>query len=567
MKNKICNISLFSAVLACVAGVPVSAFSASWVDARTQRSYANAYNQVETVRNQQEYLETVVAQDIPVVQTASATQTLPVEVEDKNLAARILQGDPTAPSIADLERCAMTDIRGVFKWGIPKSGARKNSKPQCVAVVNLIDSSQQVLATTTVATGDAITCNIDEFPEEGYTPALATVELPADAAPTLKDVEKVLNKEQKQNAGIKIAAAAIVGGLAGNMLGPKKNGDEKLLGTGKMQLATTAAGVAGAAGIMAASSYSGKVVGDTIKSTAISATAGMMAGNMAAGLMGSNSVMATTTCTVQENGVSSEHDCVIGRYYIKGDGLNTEENNWWTDKNAGTVYKCNKNNADCKVEHIQIINITLEDNQAKKLDEYDQNDYVEIEKSAQCINSSDKKMEKCDSGSEEKRFYLIHDATTTKKSEPGYAVFSNLPHKAFGYKISDWDKLKTQNPTYYRRSTNTGIASNREDSDKVEFVPSARSAQDGSIIDLSNEARAKGTLIGTAAGGALGGFTGYQGAQNEITERWLAAMAEYEGYLSNFSCVTGDRFLYIYNGYAGIPAMRSADNETETTTE
>ena len=264
MKNKLCNASLFSTVLACLAGVHYDSFAArdlGWSDARGQQTYADAYNQVAAVRDQQAYIE---AQDIPTVQTASASKNiyheLPIEVEDKKLAKRIMEGDPTAPSIDDLERCANTDIRGVFRWGIPRSGTRRGTTPQCVAVVDLIYADAEnydaygnpvktVLATTTVAAGDAIRCNIDEFPEDSYLPELENVELPADNPPTLKDAEKALDKEQKQGAGFKIAAAAIIGGLAGNMLGPKKAGDEKLLGTGKKQLGTTALGAAAAAGL------------------------------------------------------------------------------------------------------------------------------------------------------------------------------------------------------------------------------------------------------------------------------------------------------------------------------
>ena len=73
---------------------------------------------------------------------------------------------------------------------------------------------------------------------------------------------------------------------------------------------------------------------------------------------------------------------------------------------------------------------------------------------------------------------------------------------------------------------------------------------------MSNQARAKGTLVGTAAGGAIGGFAGYQGAQSEITNRWTAAVREYEDSLSNFVCMTGARYLSKYNDYVQIPEMK-----------
>jgi len=580
MKNKICNISLFSSVLACVAGgSDVAVGATGWSDARAQQSYAGAYNQVAEIRDQQAYIE---AQSVPVVQTASATQTLPLEVEDKKLADKILNNEPGAPSISDLDRCSMINIRGKFKWGIPESGLRKSMTPQCMAVVNLVDvNSNAVLATTTVAAGDSIKCNIDEFPESGYSVELEKVELPADEAPTMKDVEKVLNKEQKQNAGFKIAAAAIIGGLAGNMLGPKQNGDEKLLGTGKQQLGTTALGAVSAAGIMAASSFSGKVAGDTIKSTAINATAGMMAGNMAAGMMGSNSVMATTKCTVK--GV--EKDCVIGRYSIGGETdyekIKTKANctELWTNSSGGEIRCLKPTVTDTSKYTFErfpgvLLNIKLEGLETASvfLDSYTSDNWSSLSSAekGQCYDENAQVMAKC-VNNDNNVFYKISNAIESTGSNPGYAVFDSLPHKTFGYKISDWSNLsKDTSIKYYRRNTVNSDVEGEPVQTKdangniitVVFTPSARNAQDGSIIDLTNEARAKATMIGAAAGGALGGFTGYQGAQSEISDRWVTAIREYNDSLTNFACASGDYFLAYYNGIAQIQPMRS-----DTTTE
>lgn len=591
MKNRICNISLFSAVLACITGAHYYAFGAQntgWSDARQQQSYAGAYNQVAQFREQEAYLA---AQDVPTVQTASAavaTRELPLEVEDKKLAQRIMEGDPTAPSIDELERCTMTDIRGVFKWGVPQSGIRRDLKPQCVAVVDLVDATtNKVLATTTVAAGDAIKCNIDEFPESSYSVELENVELPADEAPTMKDAEKALDKEQKQGAGFKIAAAALIGGLAGNILGPKEAGDEKLLGVGKKQMGTTALGAAAAAGLMAASSYSGKVAGDTIKSTAVSATAGMMAGNMAAGLMGSNSVLATMKCKMPNGG---EKDCVAGRIAAVSGSLydenNKQGNECWTNSTGGVLY-CKK--TDVSTDQLTevyesvskpIANVYLKSNNKIQLSQYKGTDFNSL--TSQCL-SRENKLVQCgtpDAKDNAEPLYQIENANITEQSKPGYAVFDKLPNKTFGYRVSDWEKLKDDHKTtmhYYNRNvsdssvgqiaervTTDESTKNLAEHDKIAFTPSARSAQDGSIIDLNNEARAKSTMIGAAAGGALGGFTGYQGAQNEITERWLAALQEYEGSLSNFVCVTGKRYLFDYNGLATIPSMPKTSSPTAT---
>lgn len=87
------------------------------------------------------------------------------------------------------------------------------------------------------------------------------------------------------------------------------------------------------------------------------------------------------------------------------------------------------------------------------------------------------------------------------------------------------------------------------------FTPSSRDSDDGGLIDMSNQARAKGTIVGTAAGGALGGFAGYQGAKTEVSERWTTAVREYEDSLSNVVCMTGNRFLAKYNDDVIVPAM------------
>ena len=562
MKNKLCNISLFSAILTCVVVVPGNTYAES----RVNHTYASAYNQAAMIREQQQYID---AQDVPVATTASATAELPVAVADTKLANQI-KSNESEITISDLDRCAMIYPNGVFKWDAAQSGLKKSSKPGCVAVVNLIDANTNtILATTTLAAGDTMKCNINEFPESGYVSTTGEIVVPADEEPTLKDVESVMNKEQKQNAGFKIAAAALIGGLAGNMLGPKNSGDDKLLGTSNKQIGTTALGAGLAAGLMAASSYSGKVAGDTIKSTAVNATAGMMAGNMAAGMMGTDSVIATTTCTV--DGV--ERDCIIGRYSSKSsapieskDG--ETDHHYWTNKEGRIMLQCDKNNANCTRISGSYIEIELEDTtETATLDRYSQSDWEKVD-GKQCLNSEDttntrSMTNKCGAVDNAIMFAKVKIAYKAENSRPGYAVFARLPSKALGYKMSDWDALQELNPEYYRRHTNDGSVgeiaySNDDEKENIVFTPSEKNAQDGSVIDISNEARAKATLIGTGVGAALGGISGYQGAQNEIIDRWLSAITEYNDSLLNYACMTGGRFLANYNGIASIDSMPTA---------
>ena len=53
----------------------------------------------------------------------------------------------------------------------------------------------------------------------------------------------------------------------------------------------------------------------------------------------------------------------------------------------------------------------------------------------------------------------------------------------------------------------------------------------------------------------MGAFTAYQGAQNDIENRWVTAVREYNDSLQKVYCITGDRFLGYYNDDIYIPAL------------
>lgn len=549
MRERICKISLFSAILACVSTVPVDAAVKT---KNSNRSYAGAYQQLNAMYGQQAYATNP---------TTAAVANLPVMVTDEKLANSIVNNEVGAPSISDLEACKMIYVNGDFKWGTPEYGI--NRDPQCIAVVELRDANTNaVLASTTVGAGQSIKCNIDSFPGGSYNmSALSRVELPADAAPTMEDVVAVMNEEQKQNAGLKIAAGAIIAGVAGNLLAKQdtsKTNDGKIpLGTGKTQLLDTAVGAATGAGIMAASSYSGKVAGDTIKSTAVNAASGMLIGNMMAGANGGDSVIATTKCSV--NGI--EHDCVVGNYETYGDEIRSKDGEFYIVKPDGSGLKmCDSENI-CTTpnQNKRIGNIVIKTESGQKtLDEYKKDkDVSSIERWIPSKTGKMNEFEKDTSqmGNDDMYFKIV-SAQEIKNTEHAYAVFENTKlNKAFGYKT--WDELKSKNPKIYKRYVGGGVGDLIENEDALNnFKPSSRDADDGALIDLSNQARAKGTIVGTAAGGALGGFAGYQGAQTEVSERWVSALREYEDSLSNFVCFTGGRFLSKYNDYADIPALK-----------
>ncbi|MBR3148349.1 MAG: glycine zipper family protein [Alphaproteobacteria bacterium] len=586
MKNKVCKISLFSAILASISALPVDARVV--VNTKNAgRSYADAYQQVNAVRYQQEYMNATATN----ATTSSATANLPVRVSDEKLASAILS-NTSETTVAHLENCAMIYPNGVFMWAVPESGIRQNQLDQCVAEVSLVDANTNiVLATTTLAAGDAMKCNIDSFPENGMNvAALSKVILPADDAPTMADVEAVMNQEQKQNAGIKIAAGAIIHAVAGNILAPKDAGDTKLLGTGKNRMTGTAIGAVTGAGIEAAGAYSGKVAGDTIKSTVINAEAGAIVGNMLAGASSDGEFLTIKKCTVDKK----EYDCVVGRVEKEGDDFSTKikeaenSNKFYIVKLNGTdVRLCETDNNDpnkykCSPYSNRLLNIevkgrdgsvslkNLKDSNKKQTPENFEisERYAVSDEGSSVFEKITDARKKADDA-----YFVIASATaTTGMGYPAYAVMkSGISSKFGGHKTSEWGstigKTEGSYTLRYRNSDGSVGSEISPKSDKEEntsaakfvFTPTSGSADDGDLIDFSNPGRTKGTVAGAATGGALGGFAGYQGAKTEITDRWVAASREYEDSLSNFVCMTGTRFLGKYNDYIEIPEPNKSE--------
>lgn len=590
MKNKICKISLFSAILASISALPVDA-RVVMNTKNSGRSYSDAYNQVNAMRYQQEYLDATAIN----ATTASATATLPVMVSDEKLASAILNNSSNT-TVGQLENCAMIYPNGVFRWEIPQSGIRQNQANQCVAVVSLINANtNEVLATTTLASGDAMKCNIDSFPESGMNASiLSKTILPADAAPTMDDVEKVLNQEQKQNAGIKIAAGAVISALAGNALSKKEAGSTAIIGTSKSQLEGTAIGAVTGAGIMAASTYTGKVAGDTIKSTAVNAASGAVIGNMLAGQSSSGGILVVKKCKINEDipaysynvdndkkasypAISKgEYDCIVGKIEKLNENVSTNDKKVYVVNRNGSAKTCDKNNGtltNCSSIRLLNINVKYQKTDTKSFEDVKDEDsqwrflnvYIpdngDTSKFVLSTNSEH------DSQNDNAYFEIENAYKVDASAQRAYMLFRDgIPFKSrsiSGHKTSELNSIKndkTASYIYMYRNSDGSVGQQiKEDKDKIYFTPTSGDASDGGLVDLSNPARAKGTITGAAAGGALGGFAGYQGAQDEITDRWLSATREYEDSLSNFVCMTGNRFLSKYNDYVEIPNMNKSE--------
>ena len=260
-----------------------------------------------------------------------------------------------------LEMCSQIYPNGEFTLARPTAGLGAGGAKTCVAVVELRgyqmgqNGTDVVLARANVAAGTTINCNISDFPEASYTLDAQNVIFPADAEPTTEDVKKVMNQEQKQNAGLKIAAAALIGGIGGNISGKNDVGKDGLFGASKSKITNTVVGAVGGAAIGAAGSYTGYEAGNMIMSAGINAAAGGVVGNiMAAG----DSVLRIENC--EQNGAATS--CLWG-YLVTGpvlesckgvagafrkQGSNEECYKYFIDLDDGeSVMRCNMDNTKC----------------------------------------------------------------------------------------------------------------------------------------------------------------------------------------------------------------------------
>lgn len=502
--------------------------------------------------------------------TATTAETeLPVTVANPDLAQQIQDGTSNINK-EQLESCAKIYPNGTFAWDKPTAGIGAGGASTCVAVVELRGyqmgpgGKDVVLARANVAAGSGVKCNISDFPEADYTVDAQNVLFPADAEPTTEDVIKVLNEEQKQHAALKIAAGALVGGIGGNIAGKNDVGKDSLMGTDKGKMKGTLIGALGGAAITAGGSYAGKVGGDMILSSGINAAAGGIVGNM----MGSgDSVLRIEDCA-DESGTQTAK-CLWG-YVSEGTNMVANSN--------GEI--CNSSN-NCEEAFFDLVDrsyMVCKDHSCRQ----ESFALAKIEFDGKPVEVNSLKEADFDKLKEglagtvyllEKQQDGTYEITSTRglsseTSHPYARIVSAIANpsrkaalvwgvqdKFFGIKRSDWYEWKKTNGNaqVYRRDSKgnktgaelTGMLNN--------FEPMVVDADDGGIIDLNNKARLKGTMIGAGAGGALGAFVAYQGAQNDIDERWVAAVREYKDSLQKFYCATGARFLSYYNDTLIIP--------------
>ena len=379
-----------------------------------------------------------------------------------------------------------------------------------------------------------------------------------------------MNQEQKKNAGLKIAAGAIIGGLGGNMLGQNDRGNDSLLGTDTGKLQGTAIGAVLGSGLMAANAYTGKVAGDTILSAGVNATAGSVIGNMAAT---GGSVLRIEDCTIPDgaDGAGRRTSCLWG-VLATTTPLTTERAFFNIDTNE--TFVCDANMTNCKEEELASIRLAaypdanIEDVTDEQFERILANSsyqyYVSSNNGVISMVPATQGGDNVDVG--RGIYALVSSAGRIDRQMP---AMLEMRDKAFGLTQADWREWRRNNRngvTIYGRTTNGDAyaLSDNTDTDVQNFYPMMVDATDGSLIDFGNKARLKSTLIGAGVGGALGGFVGYQGAQNDVQNRWVTAVREYEDSLQKVYCATGNRFLGYYNDQIFIPNMAGTE---DTTTE
>ena len=579
-RSLFCYYSLIGALLA----LPSTADSAGIRVGNASRSNSQAYQQINEMRYQ---AAAATQQAIAEQQAAEAAQPveLPIVVEDRILADQVRSAHPGATvTMQQLERCSMVYPDGEFVWAKPTAGIGAGTAPKCTAVVEMRayqagqNGQDLVVARTKLAAGEAIKCNISDFPESSWLPAAEQIEFPADNPPTMEDVKAVMNQEQKQNAGIKILAGAVVGGLGGNIAGKNEVGHDGLLGGGRHKAKSTAIGALGGAALMAGNAYSGKVAGDMILSTGVNAAAGAVMGNIVAS---GDSVMRIEDCEV--NG--RQTTCLWGVFEkSNASGISSSQVAFVNGNSITSFRVCNKatdtnpNIHGCK--YADLTNVVIQqyadakrtsDNQPMTLKDMFAENWQRIPANGKfCLKTNGTMDGNFGSDCTDGPWIEIQSASTVEERVP--AMLVDVQDKGFGWKQADWSDLKKR----YGTGQIVGRAGNGQavaiDLGKDEnnqpikptidlFTPVYRDAEDGGVVDLSNKARLKGTLTGAGVGAGMGAMSGYQGAQDDITQRYLAAKREYDDSMQKIYCVTGRHFLAQYNDMAFVAPVNEPNEQ------
>ncbi|MCQ2599065.1 MAG: hypothetical protein MJ187_01655 [Alphaproteobacteria bacterium] len=570
-KTAICSI------LTIVAGVVVtqsSAIAAVHVS-NAARSRADAYNQVN--------------QMIAISQSQQITDenSLPVRVADTDLARKLIQGDTSIHvTFTDLNNCKETYPAAEFAWDKPNVGLSSNKSDQCVGVVRMYGyqmgpgGSDALLATANLPIDGSIKCNISEFPESGYTTYAGQVTFPADNEPTMDDVKRAMNRESKQNAGLKIAAMALTGGVIGNMVGNNPENPGNIFGSNKEKVHSTAIGATSGAALAAASAYSGKVAGDAILNAGIAAAGGGIVANISASTNPDSNKLRIEKCTID----GKDTTCLWG-YLIITDEKHANAAMFY-NVNLHESYVCEDNLTKCtttslhepifEYDNKEIYAETLNPENLKTVNGLARYRNYTDTNDSNCNGLFSCFMETTDNLSIPGDKKFINNETIIVKLTKGSAIDTKIPamieykggNTFFGKSKNDWLKTEKKkfidnNAQVYGRLANglqgTLIANNATPKKPIEsFEPMTIGADDdhGNIIDLSNKARLGATIKGAAVAATEAAGAGVAQANKEISERYVSAVAEYNGSLQKIYCKSGERYLGKYNDIVEIPKIQ-----------
>ncbi|MDR1207341.1 MAG: hypothetical protein LBK26_02930 [Rickettsiales bacterium] len=562
-RNK--SLSVLCALLTAHSIAPFDAMAAMRVGAPS-RSYADAYQQIAMMRQIAEEESTANNSE------QQAIDALPVRVASIDIAKDIIAGNAHfSANMETLARCAAIFPNGKFAWDRPNAGLRpiSDSAPICVAEVEmrlLHGNTDIVLARAMVQSGDSIDCNISAFPESGYTNDAFSITFPADKEPTMDDVKRVMNAEQKQNAALKTAAAVLIGG--GGMYFINKDNPDK------WKDAAIGAGTAGA--VTYTSTQIGKQAGDTLMAVGVNAAAGGLIANVT-GLGGS--VLMVKDCNQGSTGKclwgmvrpsAALGKCVNGAYKSDAKDTAAATPDVFINFETETTYVCcgiaceRKALVNWEIPQSNTNNKWFSVSEMRASTAWTANLNDNLRK---CIGASGKLSNWAGFCSDGAEVYKINGAKEAKTAIP--AAIISWDEKTFGTTYDDWNKFMKEcranknscNDRLYTRDASGAVKPANDkgsiigdnNSGITEFHPIYLDASDGDLIDIHNKARLKTTAAGAAIGGALGGFSAYRGASEEIENRWVSAIQEYKDSLQKIYCATGTKWLGSYNDIIIIP--------------
>ncbi|MDR2686095.1 MAG: hypothetical protein LBB23_05030 [Rickettsiales bacterium] len=539
---------------------------------------------------------------------ARLTKELPIRVANHMTEMKIRNGDNSAGvDLDDLHICASISVGATFAWDKPtiKTGIGHidMNKDDCVMEVELrmnrpnkLDpnrNEQLSLARMNVPYGTIVDCHLDSFPSEGYLPDImaAGVELPADRAPEMADVEKVMNSERKQNAWFKVLGAAVIGGVGGNMLSQGNSG--KMVGLkdiGGAGWAKTLGGAAiGAGGMYVAQESMGYQGGTMLESAMMGGAGGAVLGNMTAGLTGyGDDVLKFGSCDGKD---SDSEECIWGFVYDTSDmyenvpvvcdvnfncrlmgelvpnqstfmlslsSVNSSRKYFLVDadvKNAGTA--ASNSSSSSAAAPVPANNKPWNTTKPVFCRNFKAINAPTCTKhsDADCI---DKKQNSIGNFTNDPGSNGEITPTTTKTNFLiGTCTTGGTPRRKFlnlaasgCSKPKNTKDFETNCKKDDRKCSDTSIS---QATSCKEFEPAMISATDGGILDLSNKARNKATLIGAAGGAGVGGFSGYKRAEDEMQQRLFAAQKEWEESQKKFGCYSGAKFFGVYGQPFNVP--------------